>query len=329
VVTDEDTGHAHRSLSDIAALIRAAPTLSARAKERALTVFQIIGEAEARIHHVPVESIHFHEVGAVDSIVDVCGAAVVLELLGDPLVLAAPPPLGSGTVKTAHGSLPVPAPATLEILRDVPVRFEGVGELTTPTGAAILKAFARVGPPPELTVSKIGYGVGTKDFPDRANVLRASLGTLAHAADAGTFVVEANLDDCSPQLLGALLESALEKGAMDAFITPVTMKKSRPGHLFTVVVPADRRDAVIDLMLSESTTLGVRYHRVERTALERRFEEVSTGYGTIRIKLGSRDGKVLNANPEFEDCKAAAVKAGQPIKVVWAAALAAYHSRQG
>jgi hypothetical protein len=209
VVVDATKAQGERALTEIQHLIQGAGTMPARARERALAVFQCLGQAEARVHGIPIEEIHFHEVGAVDSIVDICGAAMALELLDDPEVFASPPPLGSGTAKTAHGVIPIPGPATLEILRDVPVRFEGVGELTTPTGAAILKTLCKVGLPPELAVDRIGYGVGTADFADRANVLRASLGKRAASAQAGIFVVEANLDDCSPQLLGLLVEQLL------------------------------------------------------------------------------------------------------------------------
>ncbi len=329
VTLEKPEEHPHRALSEIQALIDGAPTLPARAKQRALAVFQLIGEAEAKIHGVPVDRVHFHEVGAVDSLVDICGAAMVLELLGDPQVFAAPPPLGSGLARTAHGTLPIPAPATLELLRDVPVRFEGVGELTTPTGAALLKAFAKVGPPPEMVVERVGYGVGTKDFPDRANVLRATLGTAAHAGADGTWVVEANLDDCSPQWLGALVERTLALGALDAYVLPAMMKKSRPGHLLGVVAPADKRDAVVEALLRESTTLGVRFHRVERVALARAHVEVDTRYGKVRVKLGTRGDEVLNAQPEYEDCRAQAEAHGVPAKQVWAEALAAYYRTRG
>jgi uncharacterized protein (TIGR00299 family) protein len=316
--------HEHRSLQDIQKLIRAAASLPARAQERALAVFQCLGEAEARVHGVPVAEIHFHEVGAVDSIVDICGAAAVLELLGDPVVYAAPPPLGSGLAKTAHGTIPVPGPATLEILRDLPVRFEGVGELTTPTGAALLKTLCRVGAPPEMTLERIGYGVGTADFPDRANVLRGSVGRLAHAGGRGTFVVEANLDDCSPQWLGHLVERLLELGALDAYVLPATMKKSRPGHLLGAVVPADAQERVVAALLQESTSLGVRFHRVERIALERDWVEVDTPFGRVRVKVGRLSGVELNAQPEYEDCVARGREHDVPAKRVWAEALAAY-----
>ncbi|HLL55694.1 MAG TPA: nickel pincer cofactor biosynthesis protein LarC [Myxococcaceae bacterium] len=326
VVLEQAAEHAHRPLSEIQRLIEGADSMPERARRRALEVFRVIGEAEAKIHDVPLEKIHFHEVGAVDSIVDICGAALVLELLGDPEVFAAPPPLGSGSVRVAHGNMPVPAPATLEILRDVPVRFEGVGELTTPTGAALLKALCRIEPPRELVVERVGYGVGTKDFRDRPNVLRASLGRPVHG-QGGAFIVEANLDDCSPQLLGGLIDQLLEVGAMDAYVVPVTMKKSRPGHLLQVMTTGERREAVISTLLSESTTLGVRFHRVERFALDRAFVEVQTPHGAVRMKLGLRNGQVLNAHPEYEDCRKLAREKGVPVKQIMAEAVAAYHRK--
>lgn len=327
VALDAAQAHPHRALSDIRRLIQNAQTMSPAARARALEIFQVIGEAEAKIHGVSVDEVHFHEVGAVDSIVDVCGAAVAVELLGGPTIFSSPPPMGSGTAQTAHGALPIPVPATLEILRGVPVRFEGVGELTTPTGAALLKALAKVGAPPELTVERVGYGVGTKDFRDRANVLRGLLGTPAHSVAGGTYVVEANLDDCSPQLLGHALERLLALGALDVYVTPVTMKKSRPGHLLGVVVGADQREAAVECLLRETPTLGVRFQRVERVALERRFETVQTPFGPVKVKLGLRDGKVLNIAPEFDDCRARALEKDVPLKEVWAAAMAALGAR--
>jgi pyridinium-3,5-bisthiocarboxylic acid mononucleotide nickel chelatase len=322
VVVDEREAHPHRAYTDIRQLIESAETLSPKAKSRALEVFRAIGEAEAKVHGVSLDEIHFHEVGAVDSIVDICGAAVVLDLLGDPEVYAAPPPLGSGTIRVAHGNMPIPVPATLELLKDVPVRFEGVGELTTPTGAALLKVLARIGHPPDFIVERVGYGVGTKDFKDRPNVLRASLGRAEDKAE-GLWVVEANLDDSTPQLLGHLVERLLAGGALDAWVTPVVMKKGRPGHLLSAMVEGSRREAVVDLMLRESTTLGVRSYPVERQALERDWVEVETPWGKVRVKRGLRGGEVLNAHPEFEDCRRIAEAAGVPVKQVMAAALAA------
>jgi uncharacterized protein (TIGR00299 family) protein len=256
--------------------------------------------------------------------VDICGAAIVLELLGDPEVYAAPPPLGSGLLDAAHGRIPIPAPATLEILRDLPVRFEGVGELTTPTGAALLKALCRIEPPPAFVLERIGYGVGTQNFKDRANVLRASIGHRAVERGDAIYVLEANLDDCSPQLLGALLERLMELGALDAYVIPATMKKGRPGHLLGAVVSGDRRPALAEALFAESTTLGVRFHAVERTVLDRELQEVETPHGRVRIKVAQRDGKVINAQPEFEDCRALAAQHRVPIKLVQAEAIAAY-----
>lgn len=328
VVLEQHEPHPHRSLADIQRLIHAAPTLPPRARERALAVFQAIGEAEAQVHGVPVESIHFHEVGAVDSIVDVCGAAVVLELLGNPEVYAAPPPLGSGTIRVAHGHMPIPVPATLELLREVPVRFEGVGELTTPTGAALLKVLTRVQPPPpDFIVERVGYGVGTKDFKDRPNVLRASLGRAQARAEEGLWEVAANLDDSTPQLLGYLVERLLGLGALDAWVVPAVMKKGRPGHVLTALVEGARKQALEEALVRESTTLGARSHRVERLALERDWVEVDTPWGRVRVKRGLRGGEVLNAHPEFEDCRRVAEAAGVPLKQVLAAALAALGPR--
>ncbi len=322
VVLDEREAHPHRAYADIQRLIEAAETLSAKAKARALEVFRAIGEAEAKVHGVAIEEIHFHEVGAVDSIVDICGAAVVLELLGDPEVHAAPPPLGSGSIRVAHGMMPIPVPATLELLKNVPVRFEGIGELTTPTGAALLKVLTRIGHPPDFIVERVGYGVGTKDFRDRPNVLRASLGRAEERAE-GLWVLEANLDDSTPQLLGYLVERLLTVGALDAWVTPVVMKKGRPGHVLSVLVEGGKREEVMEQVLRESTTLGVRSYPVERRALERDWVEVETAWGRVRVKRGLRGGEVLNAHPEFEDCRRVAEAAGVPVKQVMAAAMAA------
>lgn len=327
VVTAPEGGHAHRSWKDIDALISRSK-LSATAKAGALKVFRLIGEVEAQIHGTTLDEIHFHEVGAVDSIVDICGAAVALDLLGNPKVYCAPPPLGSGTIRIAHGVVPVPVPATLALLKGVPVRFEGLGELTTPTGAALIKAFATVAPPPEMIVERIGYGVGTKDWKDRANVVRMSLGRATQPASALT-VLECNLDDCSPQVLGATVDLLMARGALDAWIAPVVMKKGRPGHLLGVLTDGEHRAALVETMITETTTLGVREHPVSRTALERRHETVQTKWGPVRVKVGFRGEAVLNATPEFEDCRAIAAQAKVPLKDVQAAALVAWSQRGG
>lgn len=319
--------HGHRHLSDIREIIQASQ-LPGRAKERALAVFATIGAAESKIHDVPIDEIAFHEVGAIDSIIDICGAAVVLELLGDPEVFATPPPLGSGTIHIAHGVVPVPVPATLEILKGVPVLFEGKGELTTPTGAALLKSFAKVGPLPAATVEKIGYGLGTKDFPDRANVLRASLAHRAATEATDVQVVEANLDDCSPQVLGALIDTLMKQGALDAWVVAATMKKGRPGHVLSVLTDAKHHAALVSTVLTESTSLGVRVHRADRTVLDRRFDEVTTPWGKVRVKVGLRGDAVVNAAPEFDDCRALAESAKVPLKQVISAASAAWEAQR-
>ena len=325
VVTEPEDGHVHRSWKDIDALISRSQ-LSVTAKAGALQVFRLIGEVEAQIHGTTLDLIHFHEVGAVDSIVDICGAAVALDLLGNPKVYSTPPPLGSGTIRIAHGVVPVPVPATLALLKDVPVRFEGLGELTTPTGAALIKAFATVASPPMMIVERIGYGVGTKDFKDRANILRMSIGRVAQSS-TGLTVLECNLDDCSPQVLGAVIELLMARGALDAWIAPVVMKKGRPGHLVGVLTDGEHRSALIETLITETTTLGVREHDVSRTALERRHETVQTKWGPVRVKLGLRGDAVLNATPEFEDCRALAAQAKVPLKDVQAAAIVAWSSR--
>ncbi|MCA2981828.1 MAG: nickel pincer cofactor biosynthesis protein LarC [Myxococcaceae bacterium] len=326
VVLDEREAHPHRRYRDIDALV-AASGLSPRAKETALRVFRAIGEVEAKIHGVTLDDIHFHEVGGVDSIVDVCGAAVALELLGWPEVFTTPPPLGSGTIRIAHGTVPVPVPATLELLKERPVRFEGRGELTTPTGAALLKELATFAAPPELVVERIGYGVGTKDWPDRANVLRASLGRRSSDTSSTLTVLECNVDDASPQLLGALVQTLLARGALDAWVLPAVMKKGRPGHLVGVLCEPAARALLLEALLSETTSLGVREHAVTRTALERRFDTVETPWGPVRVKVGLRGGVVLNVAPEFEDCRALADARRVPLKDVLQRALAAWYAK--
>jgi len=327
VEVSAEVPHVHRALSEILERIEAS-AMPPRAKAQARAVFEVIGRAEAKIHDVPLESVHFHEVGAIDSIVDVCGAALALELLGQPEVISAPPPLGSGMVETMHGRFPVPAPATLEILRDLPVRFEGQGELTTPTGAALLRALSRPGPPPPMRLQRTGYGLGRRELPDRPNVLRATLGTPVETSSPDVWELAVTLDDATPQLLGYLVETLLGHGALDAWVAPVTLKKSRPGHVLSVLVSASEREQVVRRLLSESPTLGVRAWPVQRTVLDRAHVEVETAHGPVRVKVGSLDGETLNAAPEYEDVRARAEAAGVPFKQVWAEALAAYARRR-
>ncbi|GAO05288.1 nickel pincer cofactor biosynthesis protein LarC [Anaeromyxobacter sp. PSR-1] len=325
---------ASRGLAEILGLV-AASGLPPRAREVARGLFQRIGEAEARVHGVPVSEVHFHEVGAVDSIVDVCGAAVALDLLGWPEVRSAPPELGRGLVRTAHGTMPVPPPAVLELLKGKPVRPGGPpGEAVTPTGAALLAVLAEVGPLPAHVPLRVGYGVGTRAWPDRPNVLRATLAEPAPAAGAGgpgpeaLWVLEANLDDCPGQLVARAIEAALEAGALDAWAAPLTMKKGRPGVLLGALCDEAHRAAVTGALFAETTTLGVRRHAVERDALERALEPVETAYGTVRVKVARLGGRELGAHPEYDDCAARARAAGVAVREVMAAALAAYRSRR-
>jgi pyridinium-3,5-bisthiocarboxylic acid mononucleotide nickel chelatase len=273
---------------------------------------------------VPLEEVHFHEVGAVDSIVDLCGAAAVMELLGWPRAVASPPELGQGLQKTHHGILPVPTPAVLEILAGKPVRPGGPpGEAVTPTGAAILAELFDVAAPPPLVPRRSGYGVGRSRWPDRPNVLRLTLAS-AEVAPEGLLLLEANLDDCSGQMAARAIEAALAQGAVDAWAVPATMKKGRPGLVLSALVPAARRDRVVRSMVEETTTLGVRYRTVERTELDRDWVTVETPFGAVRVKVGRLGGEVLNAQPEWDDCVVRAREHGVPVKRVLEAAVAAY-----
>jgi uncharacterized protein (TIGR00299 family) protein len=324
----------HRHLTEILALVRRSG-LSPRAREAAVALFECIGRAEARVHGIAVEDVHFHEVGAVDSIVDLCGAAVALELLGWPRAISFPPELGHGFQKTAHGILPAPSPAALEILAAAgkPIRPGGPpGEAVTPTGAAILAVLCEVGTPPPFTPRRVGYGVGTSRWPDRPNVLRLTLGDVAAGAGAGLPVrgnivqLEANLDDGSGQLVARAIEAALEAGALDAWATPCTMKKGRPGLVLAALAPEERRDAVARVFLTETTTLGVRFRPVERVELDRELVPVETEYGPVRVKVGRLGAAVLGAHPEYDDCAARARERGVPVKEVLAAAMAAWRA---
>jgi uncharacterized protein (TIGR00299 family) protein len=318
--------HAHAGLREILDLVRRSG-LSPRAREAALALFERIGRAEAKVHGIPVEEVHFHEVGAVDSIVDCCGAAVVLDLLGWPRAVASPPELGQGLQKTAHGILPVPPPAVLELLAGKTVRPGGPpGEAVTPTGAAILAQLFEVGTPPPFVPERVGYGIGTSRWPDRPNVLRLTLGSVA-GARGGLVLLEANLDDCSGQLVARAIEVALERGALDAWAAPVTMKKGRTGVVLAALAPEEARDAVARSMMEETTTLGVRFRGVDRVELAREWADVETAYGSVRVKVGRLGGEVVNAHPEWEDCAARAREHGVPVKRVLEEAAAAYRRR--
>ncbi len=316
VVLEGEQPH-ERGYVEIRRMIEAT-TFSPRVKAAALSVFKVIGEAEAHVHHKALEDIHFHEVGAIDSIVDVCGAAICLELLAWPRLLASPPPAGAGMAKTVHGIIPIPPPATLEIMRGRRMRPSGPGERTTPTGAGILAALSEEHPAmPDMAIERIGYGVGTKRFEDAPNILRAVLGRAARNHEGQSSVlIEVNLDDATGQILARAIEASLEAGAQDAWATPIVAKKGRPAHMLSVLVDHDKRAAVEDVLLRETTTLGLRMRTVERLVLDREWHAVQTPWGNVRVKLGLRSGVVINVAPEHDDCLRLAKEAGVPLKRV-------------
>jgi uncharacterized protein (TIGR00299 family) protein len=320
-------GHGHHSLEAIGAAIDRS-SLSATGKARARALFQTLAEAEAAIHDVPLDRIHLHEVGALDSIIDIVGAVYGFEWLGVDEIVVSPLNVGSGTVRCAHGVFPVPAPATARLIRGVPVYAGDVrGELLTPTGALLMTGYAdRFGPLPMMRVDRIGYGAGSRDFPQHPNVLRVLVGETADAAGTERIVsLECEIDDMNPQLFGPLMDRLGQAGALDVFYTPVQMKKGRPGTLVTVLAPPDRRAALSSLLFAESTTIGVRYQELLRERLAREIRTVETTLGPVRFKVASRDGRVLNAAPEFDDCVALAATHGLPVREVQSRVLREYN----
>jgi len=318
--------HSHRSLSKIEQIISSS-RLKEVVKERAIRIFRRLGEVEAAIHDVPIEKVHFHEVGAWDSIVDIVGACIGFDLLGIEKIYCSALNLGSGMVKTAHGVMPVPAPATAALVAEVPTYSEGPeAELTTPTGAAIVTTLAeRFGPMPAMRISASGYGAGDKDIQGRPNLLRVLIGEATGVAEATeVYVIEANVDDMSPQVAGYVRERLLDVGALDATFTPVFMKKDRPGFTVSVLAKAEDRERLGELLFEETTTLGLRMYRAERRVLERRWETVETPYGAVRIKIASENGKVRNFAPEYEDCRQLALERKVPLKDVMQQANYAY-----
>jgi uncharacterized protein (TIGR00299 family) protein len=327
--------HAHgRNFADIQKLIQSS-ALSPWVKEKSIAVFHRIAVAEGKVHGMPPEEVHFHEVGALDSIIDIVGSCIALELLGKPRVLAAPVTEGTGWVNCAHGRFPVPTMATLSILgaRGIAVnQCDEPHELVTPTGAALLAEFVEsFGPMTGLVAEKIGYGLGTRDNKTRPNVLRAVLGNSSlltpHSSldwDTDTIaVLETNLDDINAELLGAFVEKALAEGALDVFHTPVQMKKNRPGVLLTVLCDAPETDRFSELILRETTAFGVRRSLTERRKLKRQLATVKTEFGTVTVKLGRLNKQTVQASPEFESCRQAAEQSGVPVKAVYEAALRA------
>src|SRR5216683_3272299 len=331
--------HTHgRSLTVIRDLINDAP-LAPVVKQTAIHAFELLGASEAKIHNVPIEKIHFHEVGAVDAIVDIVAASAGIHALNAQAQAktghetkwhCSPLNVGGGMVDCAHGRFPVPAPATADLLRGLPTYSAHIEkELVTPTGAALIRALAPTfGPQPPMRVQQIGYGAGSRNPKELPNVLRLSLGDAdeaASTADTDTVaILETTLDDLSPQLLAHVAERALTTGALDVMLTPVIMKKGRPGTLLTVLCNPSDSPALQQFILRETSTLGVRIHHEQRSCLDRAHTTVVTPYGEIRIKLGSRNGEVFNAAPEFEDCRAVAAQHNVPLKIVQQAAIAAY-----
>jgi pyridinium-3,5-bisthiocarboxylic acid mononucleotide nickel chelatase len=330
VSAQHEHGHG-RGLAEIRQIISAA-AISDRAKKIAISIFEALGWAEAKIHNTSIESVHFHEVGAVDAMVDIVCAAVGAEALRVDEFICSPLNVGGGTVKCAHGTIPVPAPATVELLSDAPVYSSSVKkELVTPTGAAIVKTLvSRFAAFPEMKIERSGYGAGTRDFPGHPNVVRLTLGeavstTLAASTASETItVLEANLDDLNPQVFGYVIDRLFDEGALDAFGVPVQMKKNRPGIVLTVLCKPEAADKLSQILFSETTTLGVRRRDEARQTLARRLERVSTSWGEVRIKIASMNGTDTNYAPEYEDCRQIAVEHHVPLKQVMGEAVEAY-----
>ena len=331
--------HAHRHLSDILKIIYGS-RLSDSIKDRATKIFARLAEAEARVHNEPVEQVHFHEVGAVDAIIDVVGAAIGFELLGIERFVASPLHVGSGTVDMDHGRYPVPPPAVAELLKGVPFySTDIVGELVTPTGAAIITTVcAGYGPIPQLRLERAGYGAGTREYKKFPNALRVlvgedqsssatkSVGSM-RSADERLWMIETNMDDISPQILGHVMERAFDLGALDCYFTSVQMKKNRPGVLLSILCREEQRATLSELLFSETTTLGIRAYEVERRALERRIVTVETQYGPIDVKVAQLNGHIIKEMPEYEQCRQAALEANVPLRIVEEAARTAFAKR--
>ena len=315
--------HKHRHLSDIRRIIEASGVTDG-AKDLSLRIFTRLAEAEARVHNEPIEKVHFHEVGALDAIVDVVGAAICFDLLKIERFVSSPLHVGSGVIEMAHGRFPVPPPAVTELLRGVPFYSGDVkGELLTPTGAAIITTVcSEYGPIPRIKTDRTGYGAGTREYENFPNVLRVLIGETEtnDAASERLWMLETNLDDASPQIVGHVMDRVFEAGALDCYFTAVQMKKNRPGVLLSVLCGPAEKEAVMKLLFTETTTLGIRSYEVERRALRRSVVQVETQYGPIFVKVAYLNGSVVNEMPEFEQCREAAIRANVPLKVVEEAA---------
>jgi uncharacterized protein (TIGR00299 family) protein len=314
----------HRSWREIRDLLE-----SRAARPDALRIFTRLAEAEAAVHGVQVEDVHFHELGAIDTIVDVCGAVELLAELGIDRLVCSPLPVARGLTRAAHGILPTPSPATVELLRGAPLYgVESEAELVTPTGAAVVSTLAEAfGPLPPLTLDQVGYGAGTRDLPDRPNLVRVLTGEGAPAPQSEVALLETNLDDLNPELVPDAVERCFAAGALDVWTVPAQMKKGRPGIVLAALArPADER-AVAHAILEETSALGLRVSRLSRYELAREERTVQVDGGTVRVKLGLLDGRVVNVAPEHDDCAEVARLTGRPVKSVWAAALAAAERR--
>ena len=323
--------HKHRHLSDILMIIDNS-SLSDGVKKRASQIFTRLAEAEARVHNEPIEHVHFHEVGALDAIVDVVGSAICFELLGVERFISSPIHVGSGFVQMEHGRFPVPPPAVAELLKGVPFYSTDIkGELLTPTGAAIITTVAdQYGPMPTMESSTPAYGAGTREYDDFPDVLRVFVGaTSGYGPNVERLLmIETNIDDLSPQVLGHVMDQAFELGALDCYFTSVQMKKNRPGILLSILCEHNLKDQLMQLLFKETTTLGVRSYEVERRALERTIMRVETQYGPIDVKVARLNGQVVNEMPEFEQCRRAAKEAGVPLKRVEEAVRAAWERQR-
>jgi len=335
---DHQHDHGHHSLDQIYAAINRS-SLSDAGKARAIAMFGRLGEAESAIHGIPIDKIHLHEVGAIDSIIDIVGAVFAIEWFKADRIVVSPINVGSGMVRTEHGVFPVPAPATVTLVKNAPVYSTGIqSELLTPTGALILTEFASAyGPVPPMTIEKVGYGAGDRDLKETPNVVRVLVGESEDVRSAGAaapagpsmkvVVLECEIDDMNPQIFGVLMEKLYAAGALEVFYSAVQMKKNRPGTLMTIVAKPEQREAMTEIVFRESTTIGIRHQELLRECLDREMVTVTTTLGPVRFKVARRDGRVLNAQPEFEDLAKLSNERGIPIKDVQALAHKAWLER--
>jgi uncharacterized protein (TIGR00299 family) protein len=326
---EEPHYHVHRSLAEIGRIIDRS-SLSATGKARAKELFQTLGEAEGAIHGMPLDKVHLHEVGALDSIVDIVGSVFALDFLKVDRIVSSPLNVGSGTVRSAHGDYPVPAPATIRLLQGAPI-YSGpqAAELVTPTGALLITSYAtEFGTIPAMRLHRVGYGAGSRDFADTPNVLRVLVGEAdATAPSHSVVVIEAEIDDMNPQIFGLLMDTLLAQGALDVYYTAIQMKKNRPGTLVSVIAPPEARERLTSAIFRETTTIGVRYREMSRECLDREIMTVQTPLGAIRFKVARRLGETVNASPEFDDCARIARERDLPVKDVQAAAMKAFLDR--